>query len=160
MKERNLTKEKEWGVADIRTPVSDAARKVQEIYGPAMDGRGREDRYRVMLDVIEKHRAKLEMPATLGEHIRRKEYDSILEEYQKARKWVEEARALIPSNPVGVKESHLHQLMISEKMWIEVGRMVDDFKRETWRRLVDTKQDDNFMELIGFVNLKSQWDID
>lgn len=72
-----------------------------------------------------------------------------MEEYQKARKWVEEARSLVPSSGVGVKEANVHQLMIAERMWKDVGRSIDEFKRETWRRLVDTKQDDNFMELIG-----------
>jgi exocyst complex component 2 len=49
----------------------------------------------------------------------------------------------------GVKEEHIHQLIIAEKMWNEVTFVVDDFKKDTWKRLVECKTEDNtHMELI------------
>ena len=37
-------------------------------------------------------------------------------------------------------------------MWAEVTSIVEEFKKDTWRRLVDTKQEDNFLELIRYVD--------
>jgi len=47
-----------------------------------------------------------------------------------------------------LQEAQLHQIIIAEKVWTEVGKIVEEFKRDTWKRLVDTKQEDNFLELI------------
>ena len=50
-----------------------------------------------------------------------------------------------------MQEAQLHQIIISEKVWIEVENIVEEFQRDTWKRLVDTKQEDNFLELIRWL---------
>ena len=50
-----------------------------------------------------------------------------------------------------LQEPQIHQIIIAEKVWAEVGNIVEEFKRDTWKRLVDTKQEDNFLELIRLV---------
>ncbi|RPA85957.1 hypothetical protein BJ508DRAFT_234861 [Ascobolus immersus RN42] len=151
LKNRNLKKEEEWGVAPIRKPLNESSRKVQEIYGPILEDRGKEERYRALLVLLEKHRNILEIPSLLTESIKRRDYDAIVEEYQRARKWVEESRNLVPYDTVIPIESHIHQLIIAEKMWSQVEDTIENFKKDTWRKLVATKQDDNFMELIGIL---------
>jgi len=47
-----------------------------------------------------------------------------------------------------LQEAQLHQIVIAEKVWTAVGKIVEEFKKDTWKRLVDTKQEDNFLELI------------
>jgi len=34
-------------------------------------------------------------------------------------------------------------------MWAEVEEIVEEYKRDTWRRLADSEQNENFMDLIG-----------
>ena len=50
-----------------------------------------------------------------------------------------------------LQEAQLHQIIISEKVWIEVENTVEEFQRDTWKRLVGTKQEDNFLELIRWL---------
>lgn len=50
-----------------------------------------------------------------------------------------------------LQEAQLHQIIISEKVWMEVENIVEEFQRDTWKRLVDTKQEDNFLELIRWL---------
>jgi exocyst complex component 2 len=146
-------KEAEYGVGKIRGYLNEVDTKAHEVFGPIMSGAGREEGLRLLLSTLEKHGAMLNIPSNILECIKRKDYDSLQEEYQKARKYWEESRALVPDPKAGlaggVKEEHIHQLIIAEKMWNEVTFVVDDFKKDTWKRLVECKTEDNtHMELI------------
>ncbi|KAL7266939.1 Exocyst complex component S5 [Rhizina undulata] len=149
-------KESEYGVGKIRGHLNEAGTKALDIFGPVMKGRGREEGLRVVLAAVDKHRNMLEMPGILTECIKRKDYEALIEDYQKAQAYHADARALMPatkgSATTTVKEEHIHQLIIAEKMWTEVTLVIDDFKRETWKRLVDCKTEDNaHMELISIL---------
>lgn len=149
-------KESEYGVGKIRSYLNEAESKADDVFGPVMKGRGREDELRTLLSVVERHRDILEMPGLLADCIKRKDYESLIDEYQKARKALMDSRALVPTEPesmsTNIKEEHIHQLIIAEKMWIEVTFAIEDFKRETWKKLVECKTEDNMhMELIGIL---------
>lgn len=149
-------KESEYGVGKIRSYLNEAEAKADDVFGPVMKGRGREEELRTLLSVVERHRDILEIPGLLNDCIKRKDYESLIDEYQKARKALMDARALVPTEPgslvVNFKEEHIHQLIIAEKMWIEITFAIDDFKRDTWKRLAECRTEDNLhMELIGIL---------
>lgn len=149
-------KESEYGVGKIRSYLNEAETKADDVFGPVMKGRGREEELRTLLSVVEKHRDILEMPGLLADCIKRKDYESLIDEYQKARKSLMDARALVPTEPgslsTNFKEEHIHQLIIAEKMWIEVTFAIEEFKRDTWKKLVECKTEDiTHMELIGIL---------
>lgn len=146
-------KEAEYGVGKIRGYLNEVDSKANEVFRPIMSGRGREEGLRLLLGILDKHGQMLEIPLTMLECIKRKEYDALHDEYQQARKYWEDSRALLPDPEAGVgggvREEHVHQLIIAEKMWNEVTYVIDDFKKETWKRLIDCKTEDNtHMELI------------
>ncbi|TGZ82964.1 hypothetical protein EX30DRAFT_339213 [Ascodesmis nigricans] len=151
-----LTKDKEaeYGVGKIRAYLNEAGEKAEEVFGPVMAGRGREEGLRLLLHTLEKHGNMLDMPRSLADAIKRKDNATLLEEYQKARKYVTDVRSLVP-NPAagigqGVKEEHLYQLILAEKMWIEAESTVATFKDHTWAKLLECKADDTMaMELIS-----------
>lgn len=35
-------------------------------------------------------------------------------------------------------------------MWAEVEEIIEEYKRDTWKRLADSEQNENFMDLIGY----------
>lgn len=149
-------KESEYGVGKIRSYLNEAETKADDVFGPVMKGRGREEELRTLLSVVEKHRDILEMPGLLADCVKRKDYESLIDEYQKARNALMDARALVPTEPgslsTNFKEEHIHQLIIAEKMWIEVTFAIEEFKRDTWKKLVECKTEDNVhMELIGIL---------
>lgn len=149
-------KESEYGVGKIRSYLNEAETKADDVFGPVMKGRGREEELRTLLNVVERHKDILEIPGLLNDCIKRKDFEGLIDEYQKARKALMDARGLVPTEPgalgAGFKEEHIHQLIIAEKMWIEVTFAVEDFKRETWKKLVECKTEDNMhTELIGIL---------
>ena len=71
MKQTNLNKEQEWGLSGIKTPLMEAGRKADEIFGPVIENRGREEKYRATLVLVEKHRELLEIPSSILDAIKR-----------------------------------------------------------------------------------------
>lgn len=71
MKQTNLNKEEEWGLAGIKTPLTEAGKKADEIFGPVMENRGKEEKYRIALSIVEKHRSMLEVPNLIIDAIKR-----------------------------------------------------------------------------------------
>ena len=149
-------KESEFGVGKIRAYLNEAGSKADDVFGPIMAGRGREEALRFLLNMLDRHGSMLDIPVTLLDAVKRKDNEVLLEEYQKGRRYLMEARALVP-NPskgfgMGVKEEHIHQLVLTERMWLEVEAIIDDFKRDTWTRLLECKTEDPaHMELIGIL---------
>ena len=149
-------KESEYGVGKIKAYLTEVGAKADEVFGPIMCGRGREEDLRQLLSILQKHGNMLQLPGVLLDCAKRKDCEALLEEYQKARGYVADSRALVPNPRLGiaggVKEEHLQQLIIAEKMLLEVGSVIDEFKKDTWKRLVECKTEDSaHMELIGIL---------
>jgi len=149
-------KESEYGLGKIKAYLTEAGAKADEVFGPIMSGRGREEELRGLLSILEKHGNMLEMPGILLDCVKRKDYEALLEEYQKARKYMDDSRALVPNPRIGVaggvKEEYLQQLIIAERMWLEVAFVIEGFKKDAWKKLIDCKTEDStHMELIGIL---------
>ena len=71
MKKTNLAKEEGWGLKGIKEPLTEAGRKAEEVFGPVLVNRGREERYRIALSVVERYRVVMECPGLIVEAIKR-----------------------------------------------------------------------------------------
>ncbi|KAF3918702.1 hypothetical protein AA313_de0207881 [Arthrobotrys entomopaga] len=145
-----LIKEEEWGLKSIREPLNEAQEQATVLFGPVMDNQERDDKLRFLLKSIDKYKDVFEMSGAIVDAIKRKDYEALKEEYFKARQAVESARSiLVPGRPP--TELDVHRIVITEKMWSEVEEVIKDYKRETYRRLMETGQDDNFIDLIAIL---------
>lgn len=141
-KKHALSKESEYGVQGIKGPLSEVAVKAEEIWGPALGGREREESLRTAVASIEKSSGILEVDAAIGSCIKRKKYDELVVEYKRARQYAEDARAIANGASSGqcpLTEPELYQIVITGRMWSDVETQIDDFKRDTWRRLTNAE---------------------
>ncbi|KAL8788803.1 MAG: hypothetical protein Q9213_001474 [Squamulea squamosa] len=141
-KKHALSKESEYGVQGIKGPLSDVAVKAEEIWGPALGGREREESLRSAMASIEKSRGILEVDAAIASCIRRKDYDSLVREHKQARQFAEDARAIVNGTSSGrnpLTDPELYQIVITGRMWSGVETQIDDFKRDIWRKLTNVE---------------------
>ena len=163
-KKNALTKESEYGVQGIKAPLIEVAVKAEEIWGPALGGRERESSLKTVMDSVKKCQGIFKVGKAVSENIKRKDYDSLVEEYSRARKYTEEARQIAENashNRAQLAESQVHQVVITGRMWSEVEDRVDQFKREVWRKLTNVQisprpssgrnANDDYMALIGIL---------
>lgn len=141
-KKNALTKESEYGVQGIKAPLIEVAVKAEEIWGPALGGREREGNLKSVMVSIEKSQGIFRVGKIVNESIKRKDYDTLVEEYSKARKYTEEARQIADNamhNRLQLTDPQVHQMVITGRMWSEVEDRIDNFKRDVWRKLTNAQ---------------------
>ena len=136
-----LTKDSEYGVQGIKMPLIEAATKAEEIWGPALGGRERENSLTTILESVDKYEGIFKVEKTVNEAIKRKDFDALVEEYTKAKKYMEQARQIAEMgerNRSALTDSQVHQIVITGRMWSEVEEKIEKFKRDIWRSLSDS----------------------
>ncbi len=162
-KKNALTKESEYGVMGIKKYLLEVSAKAEEVWGPALGGREKEDSLKVMTGTVEKYKEMYEVNAAITDSIKRKDYESIVEEYTKAKRFADDAKRLTDnlrsSHPT---DSQIYQILLAARVWRDVEIQIEDFKRDIWSRLVATQVgsskiegavagQDQHMELIGIL---------
>lgn len=163
-KKNALTKESEYGVLGIKKPLLDVSAKAEEVWGPALGGREKEDSLKTMSTAFERYKEMYEANGAITDCIRRKDYETLVEEYGKARRFADDAKALtenLGSTPP--TDSQLHQILLAARVWHDIEEQISQFKRDIWKRLIamqgmsargDGPQgspQDQHMELIGIL---------
>lgn len=163
-KKNALTKESEYGVQGIKAPLLEAAVKAEEVWGPALGGRDREENLKAVLASIEKNRGLFEVGAMIQDSVHRKDYQALVEHYSRARRYAEEARDIArsaTSNRTTLTDSQIQQIIVTARMWTDVEEQIENFKRDVWRRLAGTHftkhasigedKPEEYMELINIL---------
>ena len=133
-----LAKESEYGVQGIKVPLIEVAVKAEEIWGPALGGREREGSLKSVMDSIDKSQGVFMVGKAVSECIKRKDYEGLVKEYSRARKYTEEARQKADNVSNGQAlptDSQVHQIVITSRMWSEMEDRIENFKRDIWRKL-------------------------
>ena len=163
-KKNALTKESEYGVQGIKAPLIEVAVKAEEIWGPALGGREREGSLKSIVESVERSQEVFKVGKAMSECIKRKDYDALVEEYSRARKYTEEAKQIAENashSQSQLTDSQIHQLVITGRMWSEVEERIDSFKRDVWRKLTNVQSNqslaarrnaqDEYMALISIL---------
>ncbi|OAA56703.1 exocyst complex component [Niveomyces insectorum RCEF 264] len=151
-KRNALVKESEYGVLGIKLPLLEAAAKAEDVWGPALNGRDKEAALRVVSSALQRCRAYVEISAAVADSIKRNDHETLVEEYHRARRLADEARALAaqaqptkqtPKKDGGGGESddsqladeQLYQILLAARMWHDVEEQIQAYKRDVWRKL-------------------------
>ncbi|OAA43690.1 exocyst complex component Sec5 [Metarhizium rileyi] len=161
-KRNALIKESEYGVMGIKVPLLDVSAKAEDVWGPALGGREKEKHLRNVSTSLNEFQDFVELSAVVADSIRRKDYETLVESYNRARKFADEARQL--SRELGGRsptDKQLYQLVLAGRMWNDVNQQVQAFKKDVWRKLVSLnysksesmagRPQDQHMELIGLL---------
>ena len=141
-KKNALLKESEYGVQGIKAPLIEVAVKVEEIWGPALGGREREGNLKLVMNSLERSHVMFEAAAAISDRIKRKDYESLVEAYARAQKYVDEARILAENATfaqIPLAEPYIHQIVITARIWSGVEDEIGSFKRDIWRKLTNAQ---------------------
>ena len=135
-----LTKESEFGMKGIRVPLLEASVKAEEVWGPALGGREREQMLKSVADSMEKNPDVYELGGRLSRSIKQRDYDSVFEQYTKARALAKDAKNIadtaVSSGRV-LTDEETNTILSMGRMWMDVDQQIHAFKRDLWRRLGD-----------------------
>jgi exocyst complex component 2 len=162
-KKNALTKESEYGVLGIKGPLLEVSAKAEDVWGPALGGREREENLKVLSSQLNRFKDYVELSSQIADSIKRKDYESLVDEYNKARRISDSARKMFEGlRGETPDETQLYQLLLAGRMWYDVDQQIQTFKRDIWKKLISihtaSKSDgvvgrapDQHMELIGLL---------
>lgn len=138
-KKNALVKESEYGVSGIKGPLLDVSAKAEDVWGPALGGRDKEERLKDVAATLEKHKEYVETSAAIAESIKRKDHEALVEEYNRARSFADEARLIAQggSQEEKLPDHQLYQILLAARMWHDVHEQIEAFKRDMWKKLVN-----------------------
>ncbi|RDW58087.1 hypothetical protein BP6252_13498 [Coleophoma cylindrospora] len=150
VKKNALRKESEFGILGIKTPLLDVSAKAEEVWGPALGGREKEDGLKVMSTTMERYKQYYEVNSAITDCIKRKDYESLVEEFTKAKRFADDAKKLaemLANTPP--TDAQINQILMASRMWYDVEEQIEDFKRDVWRRLVTIQGPNRTENLVG-----------
>lgn len=162
-KKNALTKESEYGVLGIKGPLLEVSAKAEDVWGPALGGREREENLKVLSAQLTHFKDYVELSSLIADSIKRKDYESLVEEYNRARHISDSARKTFENlQGAAPSEIQLYQFLLAGRMWYDVDQQIQTFKRDVWKKLIAihavSKSDgasgrapDQYMELIGLL---------
>ncbi|KAI1169828.1 exocyst complex component Sec5-domain-containing protein [Nemania sp. FL0916] len=161
-KKNALVKESDYGVSGIKAPLLDVSAKAEDVWGPALGGRENEENLRTVSACLDRYKDYVETSSNIADSIRQKDYDALVEEYGRARKFADETKKLVRDlGSTPPSETQTYQILIAARMWYDVEEQIQAFKREIWRRLTQLHNvsktetrgptQDQHMELIGLL---------
>ncbi|KAB8303213.1 hypothetical protein EYC80_004660 [Monilinia laxa] len=162
-KKNALMKESEYGVLGIKTPLLDVSAKAEEVWGPALGGKEKENSLKVMAGTIDRYKEYYEVNAAITDSIKRKDYENIVEEYTKARRFADDAKRLTETlGTTPPTDPQIHQILLAARVWHDVDEQIEEFKRDVWKKLSSAQgsgsiggfqgaEQDQHMELIGIL---------
>lgn len=136
-----LAKETEYGTLGVRMPLLEAQIKADEIWGPAMGDKGKEEELKAVLESMERHRDLFEHASTIDECIRRNDYEDLTAGYGRMEYHASEARAVGErAQQTGRKlsDAELHQVILTARIWMDVQTKTEDVKRRLWSKLLSS----------------------
>ncbi|KAI1911537.1 Exocyst complex component S5 [Ophidiomyces ophidiicola] len=137
-----ITEDNEYGFKEIHEPLSEAVDVAEELWGEALNGRQREEDLKLVLDAVEKQWGIYEIGTSLQRCIKQRDYDTIVEKYTIARRYANDARLLVDrtmSSQKPLTDDQVHTILVTGRMWMDVERQIQSFKRDLWRRLSNTQ---------------------
>lgn len=156
-----LVKESEYGVLGIKSHLLDVSAKADEIWGPALGGHETESNLRLMATSIEQFKEQYQICGSIAYSITRKDYEAIVEDYNKAKRFADDAKMLAEN--LGTKsptDLQILQILLAVHVWSDVEEMIEDLKTDLWRNITATHHknfsknesitslDDHYMDLI------------
>ncbi|KAG7131836.1 Exocyst complex component SEC5 like protein [Verticillium longisporum] len=163
-KKNAIVKESEYGVMGIKGPLLDVSAKAEDVWGPALGGREKEENLRIVSSQLDQFKDCVELSASISDSIRRRDYESLVEEYNKARRFADQARNLAQSiGSDAASDTQLYKILVAARMWHDVDEQVQQFRRDNFRRLISLhtlskaeikaagQSQDQHIELIGLL---------
>ncbi|THW13667.1 exocyst complex component Sec5 [Aureobasidium pullulans] len=133
-KKNALTKESEYGVLGIKAPLIELGAKAEEVWGPALGGREKEEDLKSVLSYVEQNRDVFGIGQALQDAIRKKDYDSLVSEYNRAKKLANDATRKAETSQE-LSDSDVHQILVAAKVWSDAQSQIGAFKRESRKQL-------------------------
>ncbi|KAK4900214.1 Exocyst complex component S5 [Elasticomyces elasticus] len=133
-----LTREAEYGVLGIKAPLTDVVMRAEEVWGPALGGREKEENLKVLRGTLEQHGEVFRLGSVVSEAIKSNDYDGVVAGWKKIGFLVEIAKGIATTaqrTGSELSDADAQYVLLVAHAHHDVSTQVEVFKRSLWRRL-------------------------
>lgn len=135
-----------WGVAHLQSLIDDANAKGTVIMKPVLDNKSKHDRLKTALSLIERNKYLFNLPSAILHHVKINDHDSLVRDFRRGRdiRYSEENQLVDPN----AKEV-LDLEKVTDRIWGQVKNIVEDYKKQEWKKLANITADQNYLGVIS-----------
>ncbi|KAK3622799.1 Exocyst complex component S5 [Elasticomyces elasticus] len=136
-----LTREAEYGVLGIKAPLTDVVMRAEEVWGPALGGREKEENLKVLRGTLEQHAEIFRLGSVVSEAIKQNDYDGVVAGWKKVLFLVEIAKGIastVQRTGGEMGDADAQYILLVSHAYHDVSTQLDVFKRSLWQRLKTT----------------------
>ncbi|RMZ09243.1 hypothetical protein D0862_03679 [Hortaea werneckii] len=133
-----LTKESDYGTLGLRAPLQDLTIKAEEVWGPALGGREKEENVKMVLNALEVHKDIFRLPAAIHEAVLKQDFDTVVASWKSAQRYADQARSIADraqQRGKHVADKEAQQILVTAKMWADISQQIENYKKDVWKRL-------------------------
>lgn len=135
-----------WGVAHLQFLIDDANSKGAVVMKPVLDNKSKHERLKTALSLIERNKYLFNLPSAMMHHVKVHDHDSLVRDFRRGRdiKYNEENQLV----DINTKEK-LDLEKVTDRIWGQVKNIVEDYKKEQWKKLANVTADQNYLGVIS-----------
>ncbi|KAK4955829.1 Exocyst complex component S5 [Elasticomyces elasticus] len=133
-----LTREAEYGVLGIKAPLTDVVMRAEEVWGPALGGREKEENLKVTIGTLDQHAEIFRLGSVVAEAVKGNDYDGVVAAWKKIGFLVEVAKGIATTaqrTGTPLNDADAQYILLVSHAHHDVSTQVEVFKRSLWRRL-------------------------
>ncbi|KAK5135641.1 hypothetical protein LTR08_004942 [Meristemomyces frigidus] len=137
-KKNALTPESEYGVLGISAPLQDLAVKAEEVWGPALGGREKEETLKQVLAALDQHRDVFALAGVIAAAIKQNDYATVITASKSAQTHAAQARRLASTaqqTHTPLRDQDAQFILLTAQMHHAALAHLTSFKRSLWRQL-------------------------
>lgn len=135
-----------WGVAHLQFLIDDANSKGAVVMKPVLDNKSKHERLKTALSLIERNKYLFNLPSAMMHHVKVHDHDSLVRDFRRGRdiRYNEENQLV----DINTKEK-LDLEKVTDRIWGQVKNIVEDYKKEQWKKLANVTADQNYLGVIS-----------
>lgn len=138
--------EPDFGFHRLKGFIDDANAKATILMKPVMDNKAKDEKLRTALALVDANKYLFNLPSLLLNHIKNNDHDSLIRDYRRGKDMRLSEENAITTSPNYPNRAESQQVL--ERIWNEVEDIVDDYRRQEWKRLANTSADQNYLSVI------------
>lgn len=138
--------ESELGFHHLKSLIDDSNAKATIMMKPVMDNRSKDERLNTALALVDGNKYLFNLPSLILTHIKNNDHDSLVRDYRRGKDMrSSEEEILSSSDDLTTK---IEKQRVLERIWNEVEKIVDEYKKQIWKKLAETSAEQNYLGII------------
>lgn len=134
------------GFHHLKSLIDDSNAKATIMMKPVMDNKSKDERLRTALSLVDSNKYLFNLPSLILTHIKNKDHDSLIRDYRRGKDMRSSENEILSSSEELTNK--IEKQRVLERIWNEVETIVDEYKKQTWKKLAETSAEQNYMAII------------